>query len=77
MYSGHVVVFAKNRWSRAKKVVFGQSDCIRAKVFALGQNGLNRAKVVLFGQSGCILQKKCYIRKKWLYSVKSGCIRAR
>ena len=44
-------------------VVFGQSDCIRAKIVVFGQNGCDRAKVVVFLQSGCI-------REKWLYSAK-------
>ena len=55
-------------------VIFGQSCCIRAKVFVFGQNGLYsvkrgciRAKVDLFEQSGCILAKL-------LYSVRSACI---
>ena len=45
-------------------VVFGQNDCIRAKVVVLKQKWLYLGKEVVFG-------------KKLLYSGKSGCIRAK
>ena len=65
-------------------IVFGQSDCIRAKVVVFRQKwlysvkvvvfylfGSIRAKVVLIGQSGCIRAKAVVFRQKWLYSVKA------
>ena len=42
----------------------------------MSKNGCIRAKVVVFGQSGCVLEKAAVFEKKWLYSGKSGCIRA-
>ena len=47
-----------------KKAVFGQSDCIPTKIVEFLQTGCTWAQVVVFGQ-------------KWLYSCKSGFIRAK
>ena len=58
-------------------------------MFVYWQSGCVCAKVVVFGQSSCIRQGGCIWAKlfysgkvvvlgqKWLYSVKSGCIRAK
>ena len=53
----------------AKKFVFGQSGCIRAKVVVFGLKWLysvksccNRVKRFYLGKSGCIRDKKCCIR---------------
>ena len=45
-------------------VVFGLSDCTRARFFYSGKSCWIRAKLVVFGQ-------------KWFYSGKSGCLRAK
>ena len=45
-------------------VVFGESNCFRAKVVVFVQSGCTWAKVVVFVQN-------------WLYSVKSGFIQAK
>ena len=70
-------------------VIFGQIDCIRARLVVLVQNGSIRAnwlysgKVVVFEQSGCnpskvvlMWQRDCVWAKR-LYSGKSGCNQAR
>ena len=44
-------------------VFSGKSGCIRAKVVL-------SEKLVVFGQCGCI-------RARWMYLVKSGCIRGK
>ena len=41
-----------------------------------GQSGSNRERVVVFGQR-CIRVKVVVFWQKWLYSGKSGCIRAK
>ena len=65
-YSGNVGSARQGVCIRAKVVVFGQSDYIRAKLVVFwqkwlysGKTGFIRAKVAVFGQ-------------KWLYSGKSG-----
>ena len=68
---------------RAKAVVFLQSGCNRAKllylgnVFVFGQSGCIREKVVIFKQKWLYSCKDFVIGKKWLYTGKSGCIRAK
>ena len=68
LYSGNVVVFGQRGFIRkqwlcsCKVVVFGQCGCIRAKVVELGKSGCIGAKLVV---------------RKLIYSIKSGCIRAK
>ena len=77
MYSDKVVLFGqkwlysgKSGYDQPKVVVFKQSGCIQAVVVAFGQGGFIRenwlysCKMVLFGQN-------------WLFTGKSGCIRAK
>ena len=45
------MVLSGHKWLySAKVVVFGQSNCIRAKVVLLGQKDLYSGQVVVFGQ---------------------------
>ena len=66
----NVVVFGQ------KRLYSGKSGCnrakwfFRAKVVVVRPSGYIRTKVVVFLQSGCI-------GTKWLYSGKSGYIRAK
>ena len=43
-------------------------------MFVIGQSGGSRAKVVVFGQKWLYSGKSGCIRAKWLYSGKNGCI---
>ena len=52
------MVFFRAKLSvRVKVVVFGKSDCIRAKVVVIEQMWLYSGKVVVFGQSGFVRVK--------------------
>ena len=62
---------------RKKMVVFGQSSCIRAKLFDSDKVVVFGQKLLYSGQGACILAKYDCIRANWLYSVKSGFIRAK
>ena len=71
-------------------VVFGQKllyssigGCLRSKVDVFGQSGVIpesgfiRSKVRVILPSLCIRAKKVVFWQKWLYSLKSGSIRAK
>ena len=64
LYSGKSGCIGEKLLYSGKLVVFRQSDCIRARSLFLGKSGSIWTKVVVLGQ-------------KWLYSGKSGCIRAK
>ena len=49
-------------------VVFGQSDCIRAKVVVF------RTRLFYSGKSGCTREKRLYLGKNGCIRSKSGCI---
>ena len=63
--------FGHKPLNSGKLVVFAQSGCVRAEVVVFGQ------KRLLSGKTGCIRDKSGCIRANWLYSVKSGFIRAK
>ena len=64
-------------------MLFVESGCIRSKWLSSGiavvfrQGGCIWAKVVVFGQKWLFSLKSRCIRANWLYSVKRGCIRAK
>ena len=70
LYWGKVVVFGQRGFIRkhwlcsCKVVVIGQCVCIREKVVELGKSGYIGAKLVVFA-------------RKLIYSIQSGCIRAK
>ena len=58
-------------------VVFGQKDCIPAKVAVIEHKRLYSGKVVVFGQKWFTRVKLVVFGKKRMYSGKGGCIRAK
>ena len=77
-------VFLQSGSIGANVPVIVKSGCIWAKVVVVGRRGCNRVKVVLLGQSGNIQARSGSIRAivvvfrvMWLFSGKSGCIRAK
>ena len=58
-------------------VVFGQSSCNRTKWLYFGKSNFFRTKVDVLVQSDCFTAKFVVFGQKWLYSGKSGGIRAK
>ena len=52
--------------------MFGQNDCIRAKVVVFGQIGCNLVKWLQSRKVVVFRQKWFLFAQKWLYSAKSG-----
>ena len=83
MYSGEsgcigvkVVVFGQKWLYSGRLVIFRKSGCIWERWLYLGKSGFIRAKVVAFVKKLCgILGNLVVFGEKWLYSLKSGCIR--
>ena len=70
----------RSKWLYSgKTALFGQSDCIPARMVVFLQIGCNciRAKVVVIGQTFFYSGKSGCIRANRLYSGKSGCIRTK
>ena len=64
LFSGKVVLFAKNGCIGTKVVVFGQKWLYSGKVVVFGKNGCICAEAVVFGQSGLIWAKVVVIYQK-------------
>ena len=78
LYSGNS---KRTGYIRAKWLYSGKKWVYSDKVVVFGQSGFIRAKVdvkeAVFGKSCCILANVVVVGQKWLYSCKSGCIRAK
>ena len=83
-----MVVFSQNGIIRAKVVLFDwlyyikwlylvKSGCIRAKLVVFLQSGSTPVKWLYSGKSCCLWAKVDVFVQKWLYSDKSGCVRAK
>ena len=65
-----MVVFGQKCLYSGKAAIFGQSGCIREKVFVLGQGEsfrvkwLYSGKIVVFRQSGCTRAEKVVFGQK-------------
>ena len=71
-----VVIFGQNWLCSGKLVVFGQNGCNPVKWLFWGKRGCLRAKVAVFGQRWLYSGKLVVFGETWLYSGKSGSVRA-